>query len=161
MDSDKNSFNHSTFDEGCDYFTTDKWRKKYHFRISSFPVPSGLLSEALEIVDENGKREPYTFTILSDFDEDEEYAELMLKAKIKKGINQRHLKNVNGKLVIGNDQTLRGRIESTDGFSVSQFDYYFVIDGKRISIENFVDFLKPFEGWNFKFQIIDSADDFE
>ncbi|MDO9614663.1 MAG: hypothetical protein Q7J86_09075 [Bacteroidota bacterium] len=161
MDYDNNVFHHSTLDDGCDYFTTDKWRKKYHFRISSFPVPSGLLSEALEIVDENGKREPYSFTILSDYDEDEEYAELMLKAKIKKGINQRHLKNENGKLVIGNDQTLRGRIESTNGFSETQFDYYFVIDGKRITIEEFVDLMKSFEGWNFKFQIIDSVDDLD
>jgi hypothetical protein len=80
MDSDKIVFQHSTLDKGSDYFTTDKWRKKYHFRISSFPVPSGLLSEALEIVDENGNREPYTFSILSDFGEDEEYAELILKA---------------------------------------------------------------------------------
>lgn len=161
MDSGNNVFHHCTLDDGCDYFTTDKWRKKYHFRISSFPVPSGLLSEALEIVDENGKREPYTFTILSDFDEDEEYAELMLKAKIKKGINRRHLKNINGKLVIANDQILRGRIEWNEDYSKTQFDNCFVIDGKRITMEVFGDLLKSFEGWNFKFQIIDSADDLD
>jgi hypothetical protein len=48
-----------------------------------------------------------------------------------------------------------------DGFSKSQFDYYFAIDGKRISIEDFVDLMKPFEGWNFKFKVIDNADDLD
>ncbi len=67
------------------FFITDKWKKKRHFKISTFPCAGGLVSEAIEIV-ENVRNEPYEFAILSPFDIDIEYAELQLKAKIKRGI---------------------------------------------------------------------------
>lgn len=152
---------HSTLDEGYDFFITDKWRKKFHFKISTFSVPSGLLSEAIEVVNDETGLEPYIFTILSDFNSDIEYSEIMLKAKIKKGINQRHLQSENGKLEINNRQELRGRIEWNENRSDSEFDYMFVIDGKRITIEKFGEILQCFQGWNFKFKIYDMTDEMD
>jgi len=152
---------HSTLEEGYDFFITDKWKKKFHFKISTFSVPSGMLSEAIEVVNDKTGLEPYIFTILSDFDSDIEYSEIMLKAKIKKGINQRHLQFENGKLEINNRLELRGRIEWNENLSDSEFEHMFVIDGKRITMEKFGEILQSFPGWNFKFKIFDMTDEMD
>ena len=158
MKFDGNVFIHSTLDEGYDFFITDRWKKKRHFRISTFPVPVGYLSEAIEVVTGSGK-EPYMFTILSDFDADLEQAELMLKAKIKKGINRRHLVQDGNRLRISDDQILRGRITSTDDLSDTQFDRILVVDGRKITMEMFYRMLEEYEGWNFKLSIHDRSED--
>ncbi len=150
---------HNTLKEGYDFFITDKWNKKYHFKIATFDVPSGLLSEALEVINNNKDFEPRVFQILSDFDGDIEKAEFQLKAKIKKGINRRYLHLKDGKYAICDDYELAGRFLWDDNLNNSRFDFFFEIDGKRITIEKFIDLLQGFEGWNFKFQIIDSTDD--
>ncbi|MBU1633263.1 hypothetical protein KJ762_02000 [bacterium] len=155
---DGNVFVHSTLDEGYDFFITDRWKKKRHFRISTFPVPVGYLSEAIEVVKGKGK-EPYMFSILSDFDSDLEQAELMLKAKIKKGINRRHLVQDGNRLRVSDDQILRGRITSTDDFSDTRFDRIFVVDGRKITMEMLYELLEEYVGWNFKLSIHDRTDD--
>ena len=35
-----------------------------------------------------------------------------------------------------------------------------VVDGKRVTIEQFAKLLEPYEGWQFEFKIIDKSDDF-
>jgi hypothetical protein len=150
-----NTISHSTLQAGYDFFIKDRWNNKYHFKISTFPVPSGLLSEAVEVMDAKPTHEPYIFTILSGFDADVEYAELMLKAKLIKGINKHYLKKENGKLSIGDDRELAGRIE----FDETGSEKVFIIDGKAISIEQFIDMIQPYQGWSFKFQVYDPTDE--
>ena len=152
---------HSTLEEGYDFFITDKWNKKYHFKIATFEVPSGLLSEAFEVIDNNVDNEPRIFNVLSDFDSDIEKAELLLKEKIKKGINKRYLDYKDGNYSIGQDLEVAGRILWDDKLINSGFDYFFQIDNKKITIEKFIDMLKGVEGWNFKFQILDPSDDID
>ena len=152
---------HSTLEEGYDFFITDKWNKKYHFKIATFEVPSGLLSEAFEVIDNNVNNEPRIFNVLSDFDSDIEKAELLLKEKIKKGINKRYLDYKDGNYSIGQDLEVAGRILWDDKLINSGFDYFFQIDNKKITIEKFIDMLKGVEGWNFKFQILDPSDDID
>jgi hypothetical protein len=154
---------HDPFEEGYDFYINDKWNNKYQFRISTFEVPSGFLSKAIEVTENtHPDKEPRIFEILSDFEADIEESELMLKAKIKRGINRRHLVEENGKLSIGTEETLRGRIEETDDYPKdSQFARYFVIDGKRITVEQFVDMLEPYPSFNFKFQIYDPSEDID
>ncbi len=41
-----------------------------HFKIATFEVPSGLLSEAFEVIKSNIDDEPRVFHILSNFDSD-------------------------------------------------------------------------------------------
>jgi hypothetical protein len=161
MSSEGNTIIHSTLDEGYDFFITDKWKKKYHFKISTFEVPSGLLSEAIEVIVSSPKSEPRTFQVLSDFDADIEKAEMLLKAKIKKGINQRHIKIENGELTICDDEVLRGKIGWTKDLSDTEFNTIFEIDGKRITIEKFLDLLAPYGGFNFKFKIYDPSEDID
>lgn len=158
---DNNTIIHSTLDEGYDFFITDKWDNEKHFKISSFEVPSGLLSEACEVIDSYLDDEPRVFHILSNFDSDIEIAELQLKEKIKKGINKRYLDNRDGNITIRNGHEVAGRILWDSNLDNSNFDYFFQIDGKRITIENFIDLLKGVEGWNFKFQIIDTTNNID
>lgn len=149
---------HSTLEDGYDYFTTDKWGEKFHFRIHTFPVPSGLGSEAVQVVKQKTLK-PYIFQVLSGFDEDLEELELLLKAKIKKGINRRYLETEDGKPVMSQDLTLAGRIDYNDNLHDTSFQTEFVIDGKRITIEQFVEMLQGVEGFNFKFSVHDPSDD--
>ena len=54
---------------------------------------------------------------------------------------------------------LRGRIEWNDDFSDTTYNRVFIIDGKRITIEEFGQMLEPWEGWQFQFKIVDPYDD--
>ncbi|MFA9392209.1 MAG: hypothetical protein ACERKD_20525 [Prolixibacteraceae bacterium] len=158
-----NVITHSTLNQGYDFFITDKWKKKYHFKILTFNVPSGVFSEAIEVIKykRESANEPRIFHVLADFDADIENTELLLKAKIKKGINKRYLNYKNGIPSICDDMKITGRILSGDQPMDSQFDYYFAIDGKKISIENFLEMLDCVVGYNFKFQILDTCEDID
>lgn len=158
---DNDTIIHSTLEEGYDFFITDTWNKKYHFKIATLEVPSGLLSEAIEVIDNYVDNEPRVFHVLSDFDSDVEKAELLLKGKIKKGINKRYLDYKYGTYSISEDLEVAGRILWDDSLVNSGFDNFFQIDNKKITIEKFIDMLKGFEGWNFKFQILDPTDDID
>ncbi|GAI20567.1 unnamed protein product, partial [marine sediment metagenome] len=63
---------HSTLKSGKDLIIKDQWKREYHFKIASFPVPTGLASEAIEMKDDNSVG--YKFNILSDFDTDSQVA---------------------------------------------------------------------------------------
>ncbi|MGM0647575.1 MAG: DUF7713 domain-containing protein [Bacteroidota bacterium] len=158
---DNNIIIHSTLENGYDFFITDKWNKEYHFKIATFDVPSGLLSEAYEVIDDNSEDEPRIFHILSNFDSDIETAELQLKGKIKKGINKRYLDFKDGEYSISDDLELAGRILGDESLNNSEFDCFFQIDGKKITVEKFIDLLKEVEGWNFKFQIFGTTEDID
>ena len=152
-------YTHSTLEEGCDFYITDRFKKKYHFKIASFLLGDLLASEAIEVVEGKKGREPYIFNKLFKFDVDEEYAEMLLKAKIKKGINKRYLQTSDGDLHIGDNNVVSGRIDYLEDFEGSMLSTQFVIDGKRITIEKFVEMLDPYQSFNFKFEIFDPSDD--
>lgn len=126
---------HNTLESGADLIIKDQWKREYHFKIASFPVPTGLASEATEVKEDDSPG--YMFNILSDFDTDPEIAKERLIRKIKRGINRRHLKKRKGSWEIGGRNMLRGRIEWNDDFSDTEYDRVFVIDGKGITIEEF------------------------
>ncbi len=157
METEGDTYIHSTLEEGYDFCITDKWSKKFHFKIATFPGPSGLVSEAIEVDNSS----PYTFSIFSDSEADIEHCELLLKAKIKRGINRRYLEENNRKIEINENMELAGRIEYNDDVSDSNFEKNFVIDGKKITIEKFTEMLDSYEGWNFKFKIFDRFDEVE
>lgn len=152
---------HSTLDEGYDFLITDNSGENYHFKISTFECGSGLISEAIQVKAPGNENEPRIFNMLSDIDADIETVELLLKAKIKKGTNQIHLKVKNSNIQIGDDQILRGNISWNNNMTDTQFNHSFTIDGKRITIENFVKMIECYGGWNFKFQIFDISEDIE
>jgi hypothetical protein len=149
---------HSTLESGQNFFIEDQWKRKYHFRIASFLTPTGLAFEAIEVKNDDSSV-GYMFNQLFDYETDPEIAEQILIKKIKKGLNQRHLKKYGSKWEIGKRDTLRGRIEWNEDFSDTDFDRVFVIDGQRITIEEFGRMFEPFEGFNFVFKIKDPYDD--
>ena len=152
-------YTHSTMGEGYDFYITDRYKRKYHFKIASFLLGDLLASEAIEVVEGKKGREPYIFNILSGWDADVESAELLLKAKIKKGINKRYLKIIDGNLQIGKNNTVAGRIDYLEDGEESVFGTQLVIDGKRITIEKFVAMLDAYHSFNFKIEIFDPSDD--
>ena len=159
MNSEGETIIYSPLEDGKDFFIEDQWGEKYHFKILSFECPSGLLSTSIQVIEKNSMNEPRIYEVLSDFDEDVEKAELLLKAKIKKNINRKHLIIDDGKAEFYDEHLLRGRIEGANSFPVSTKDKIFVVDGKRITIEQFINLIQPCEGFNFKFEIIDPSDD--
>ncbi len=154
MKFDGKAFTHCTLEEGYDFIITDKWKKKRLFKISTFPCPGGLLSEAIEVV-KNNKSEPYEFSILSPFDSDIEYAELQLKAKIKRGINKKYLSSNHGFLTLKDNDELVGRISWNSDPDKTDDSMVLIVDGKKITKEVFWRILSQYEGWTFKLTIVD------
>lgn len=153
-----NIITHSTLDEGSDFLISDQWGVKHHFKISSFHVGTGLQTEAIEVIDYKNGREPYIFNILSDFDSDKEYAKLMMKEKIKRGINVRYMKSVDGNWQIGDELELSGRIDFNGDIETSFFDQMFVIDGQKITVEELMRMIGPYGGWSFHLKLNDDFD---
>ena len=154
---DDEVFTHSTLESGEDFYIKDRWKRQYHFKIASFPVPPGIMTEALEVRKDNSSG--YQFSILSEWDADIEAAEAKLKTIIKKKINKRHLKRRHGQWEIEQYKTVEGRIEYIDDTSRTEFDRVLIIDGHEITIEDFVKMLECYEGWSFQFKIVDSCDE--
>ncbi len=150
---------HNTLEDGYDYITTYKWGVDYHFKISTFKVPSGYESEAVQVINQEKDIEPYIFQVLDSFETDINKLELLLKVKIERGINRRYLEINNGMPVIGVDFTLAGRIEYSNDLPDTSFQNIFVIDGKRITLEQFSEMLQVIEGFDFKFSIHDPSDE--
>lgn len=137
---------YNTLEDGYDFHIKDRWGKDYHFKILTFEVPSGLESEAIEVVNEKD-RESYHFQVLNAYDADIEHCERLLKAKIKEGIDKRYLRMRNGRLEISKSDKFCGRIEWNDKFSATNFDTYFVVA-----------LLQPYAGFQFQFSIKDPSD---
>lgn len=148
------SITHSPLEDGYDFHITDKYGEKYHFRILTFEVPSGMYSEAVQVVEETTETSPRIYSHLDHWEADIEKMELELKAKIKKGINQRHLDEVDGHLRINYDDIIRGRIDHDDNLD-SAFDTYLSVDGRKVTIEQFVEMLQPNMMLNFRFEVRD------
>lgn len=148
---------HSTLDEGHDFFITDKWNKKHQYKISTFSLGIKQLSEAIEVT-ESEDQAVNTFQVLTNADTDIEQAELMLKAKIQRWINRRHLKVKHGKPEIIDD-VVRGSLGWTGDLTDTAFNTIFEIDGKQITVEDLVKLLEPFGGFKFKLQLYDPADE--
>ncbi|WP_289054353.1 DUF7713 domain-containing protein [Carboxylicivirga marina] len=148
------SISNSPLEDGYDFHITDNSSEKYHFRILTFPVPSGIFTEAVEVIEENPTNSPRIYSHLSGFDADIEQMELELKAKIQKGINQRHIDEVDGHLEINDNDIIRGRIDHDDNLD-SAFDTCLAIDGRKVTIEQFVEMLQAYPMNDFKFEVKD------
>lgn len=148
MDDNSHTIIYSPFEQGTDFYITDKWNKPYHFRILSFMVGTGLFSCAMEVIEESDEREARQFELLSDFDADIEAAELRLKEKIKRELNIKYLtREGNGELTIRND-IMKGRF----------LGEYFEVDGYKLTLEQFVRTFSAYEGFKFTMEFNDMTD---
>ena len=124
-------FIRNTLFEGTDFIIQDDFHKEYHFKIASFPIPTGLLSEALELTEDDSPG--YTFNLVSSFDTDTEYAELLLKDKIKKGINKKYCSNIINKKLMS-DKKFCGIIEPHSGKVDTKYHKLLIVDNTRVTI---------------------------
>ena len=147
---------HSTLESGKDIVIKDQWKREYHFKVATFELPGGLIAEAIEIKKEI--LQGHYFTLMFDFDTDPEIAIEHLIIKIQRGLNRRHLIERDGKWKIGNKQILRGRIAWNDDFEDTAYDRVFIIDGKRITMEQFGQMFEEWEGWHLELKILDPYD---
>lgn len=154
---DDNVVIHSTLESGEDLFIKDQRKKKYHFKLSIFEWSSGLLAEAIEV--KKDILQGYHFNMAFDFDTDPEIAKELLIQKIKRGINRRHLTKQSGTWRIGKKRMLKGNILWNNNFENTAYNRVFIIDGKRITMENFNLMFEEWESWNFEFEILDPFDE--
>ena len=134
----------------------DQWKREYLFKIFLYELPTGFSLEARESREDESPG--HNFSLFLDFDEDIEFGKEMIIRKIKRGLNRRHLTKEDGKWEIGKRDMLRGRIDWNDDFSDTKYSRVFVIDGKRITMEEFGEMFERWEGWHFKFKIVDRYD---
>lgn len=146
----------NSFEFGDEFVIKDQWKREYLFKVLLYKSPSGFSLEAQETRQDESPG--HAFSLFVDFDEDIEFGKEMLIRKIKRGLNRRHLTKEDGKWEIGKRDMLRGRIEWNDDFSDTKYNRVFVIDGKRIIMEKFGEMFERWEGWNFKFKIVDRYD---
>ncbi|MDZ4059319.1 MAG: hypothetical protein U1D64_04660 [Bacteroidales bacterium] len=143
---DNNTIIHSTLKEGYDFFFTDKWAGKHHFKISTFMVPSGLLSEAMEVIEDSPYKEVRVYRILSDFESNIEDAEHRLKEKVKKGVNKKYLEYSDGRYSIKGSK-IKGRFLGD----------CFEIDGLKFTPEEFIETFDEYQGWDFSISFHDNC----
>jgi hypothetical protein len=143
----EHTITYSPLIDGRDFFIKDKWGEELHFRIMSFMVPSGLLSTAIEVIDDPERKAPREYEVLSAYDADVEEAELRLKGKIKKSINTRYLTREYGGLSIKKDK-LAGRFLGD----------CFEIDGLKLTPEEFIQTFSSCEGFKFTMKFMHSTD---
>jgi len=98
----------------------------------------------------------YQFQMVGDPDDDLFSLLGRLIEKIRRALSIKHIVDDATGLQIA-DQTVRGRIEWDD----SEIDHtpLVVVDGREISWEDFGRMLLTFEGWQFKLEIRDPADE--
>lgn len=150
------SISYSPREDGYDFFISNRRGKKYHFKILSFHVPSGLLSVAMELAEETEDYFPRQMEVLSDFDADVELAELQLKAKIKKEINQESLKKGRNGTFDFKDRSLSGIILANGEAGMA--DPIFAVDGRKITFQQFCKMLSPYCIFKFNFEILDPSE---
>lgn len=126
----------------------------YEFRFLTHMVPSGLAIEACEIRDD--KHRGYEFSVLGDFDCNQADLILDLYEKMKRGLSKKFLKKRRGQTGV-KDMNVAGRIEWDDNYE-GQIPML-VIDGQEVTWAEFGKMLMTFEGWQFKLDIIDRAED--
>jgi hypothetical protein len=146
----------NSFEFGEEIVIKDQWKREYLFKILLYNFPTGFSLEAKETRQDESPG--YEFDLFLDFDENIEFGKEMLIRKIKRGLNRRHLIKEDGKWEIGKRDMLRGRIVFNDDFTDTRYNRVFVIDGKRITMEEFGEMFERWEGWHFKLKIIDRYD---
>jgi hypothetical protein len=145
-----------SFEFGEEIVIKDRWKRECLFKILLYESPTGFFLEARE--SKRDESPGHEFNLFLNFDEDIEFGKILLIRKIKRGLNRRHLIKEDGKWEIGKKDMLRGRIAWNDDFSDTKYDRVFVIDGKRITMEEFGEMFERWEGWHFKFRIVDRFD---
>lgn len=135
---------------------------KFHFTVRLMEV--GLVLGAFEKEFEN-RSEGYEFSIMGDVEEGVFSLFSKLYPRMCKALSRKHIYHdeETNQWEITESDIVRGQItydpdtEEDDWVS----DRMIVIDGKAITLREFGQMLKAYEGFNFKFQIFDQTDEMD
>ena len=128
--------------------------KPHTFSICQLLLPAGIMLEAEELG--KGESAGYRFAVFGDYDSDVQTLYDELLTKVTRGISQTYIKRrKRGPEIVGNrvvgviacDEQHEDRIPLV------------IVDGKRYTWAQLGKMLMTFEGWQFKLDIVDSADD--
>ena len=123
-------------------------RRKHRMCYRLWRSPGGIVAEAEELRrDGDINPEGYHFKVMAPHDGDVEQLMLRLRAEVQRGIGQLHLqRDAHGGLLLADDEA-RGRFIWSDA---SDYPYDVVVDGRRLTWEEFGRALEPYEGWRFR-----------
>ena len=126
------------------------YRMRYHF----WRCPTGVVAEAEEMAgEEDIKLDGYHFKVLGDHDTDLRQLLANLRKLTADGIARAQLADTSGRLLMAGDE-LEGRLVWDDDGDTGK-PYAVVVDGRRLSWEDFGRALEPFEGWRFRIAMLD------
>ena len=128
-------------------------KHEFHFQTMLFGDLVSL--RAFEIHD--GELGGYEFQVVGDPEEDLFTLLGRLIQKIRKRLSVRHLKVIHGHGLQITDGTVRGHIDWDD--EEDGRVPMMVIDGQRISWDEFGQMVMAHEGWQFKMEIVDPSED--
>jgi hypothetical protein len=125
---------------------------QFHFGLRH--LGDRLLLEAFEV--EGGRRGGYEFQIVGDADDDPFELMRRLVERMRRALARRHLgEDEFNRFIAGFD--VRGRITWDPGLESPT--PMLVIDGREVSWDEFGRMLMMFEGWQFRLEIKDPADE--
>ena len=126
---------------------------EFHFRAHFFGP--GVALDAFELLD--GYPAGYRFQLIGDPEDDLLVLLGRLIEKMRRGLSIKHLRGGELEAHIGEDAVVRGRIDS-DGDLDGQVPIL-IIDGRKITWEEFGRMWMTFEGFQFKLEIRDKSEE--
>lgn len=125
-------------------------RMRYRF----WRCPTGVVAEAEEMLGEDEiDLDGYHFKLLGDHDADLRPLVASLRALTAEGIGGAYLETESGRLLLAGTE-LEGRL-AWDTDRDRRMPFAVVVDGRRLSWEQFGRALEAFEGWRFRIQMLD------
>ncbi len=128
-------------------------------RYRFFRAPGGIVAEAEELNQDNRiDLDGYKFEVFGDHDADLRRLVAKLRRQVAEGIARSFLTRESGKLLL-KDNEVEGRLVWDDDRDPQMGKpYAVVVDGRRLTWEEFGLALEPYEGWRFKLSIVDTEE---
>jgi hypothetical protein len=132
----------------------------FYFSVRLMEV--GLVLRAFEKEFEN-RSGGYEFSIIGDVDDGVFSLFSKLYTRMCKALSRKHIYHDEGthKWEITESDIVRGQITDDPDTEDWDSDLMFVVDGKAITLKEFGQMLKAYEGFNFKLQIFDESDEID
>jgi len=149
-----------TYDQYSKSLTVyDEYNKLYKFKIIYELLPEGYCWIAKEI---EGN---YEFEVIADFDEDQQIIIKYLQSKIMKGIAKKSLEILDNTTDIINALKIEGKqfmLNSVGSVKVdydNEAEFGMIIDGKKVSFNDFAAAISSYEGFVMDYQFRDISDE--
>ena len=128
--------------------------RTHRIRYRFWRCPTGVVAEAEEMAgEEDVELDGYHFKVLGDHKADLRQLLARLRALTANGIARAQLEQSSGRLLMAGDE-LEGRLVWDDDGD-GGMPYAIVVDGRRLTWEEFGRTLEAFEGWRFRIAMLE------